>query len=62
MVYVEPPIISTTIEHSKDNESIGNKDKKMERTHKRNFKWVHYILSKLYKINIPIKSKYFNNI
>ncbi|XP_060849323.1 cyclic AMP-dependent transcription factor ATF-6 alpha isoform X2 [Rhopalosiphum padi] len=38
MVYVEPPIISTTIEHSKDNESIGNKDKKMERTHKRNFK------------------------
>ncbi|XP_025190465.1 cyclic AMP-dependent transcription factor ATF-6 alpha isoform X2 [Melanaphis sacchari] len=38
MVYVEPPIISTTIEHSKHNEYIRNKVKKMERSQKRNFK------------------------
>ncbi|XP_022169788.1 cyclic AMP-dependent transcription factor ATF-6 alpha isoform X1 [Myzus persicae] len=38
MVYVEPPIISTTIEHSKHNEFTRNKDKKMEKLQKRNFK------------------------
>jgi len=42
MVYVEPPIISTSIEHSKHNEYTGgNKVKKMEKLQKRNFKWVH---------------------
>jgi len=39
MVYVEPPIISTSIEHSKHNEyTAENKDKKMEKFQKRNFK------------------------
>ncbi|XP_008183931.1 cyclic AMP-dependent transcription factor ATF-6 alpha [Acyrthosiphon pisum] len=39
MVYVEPPIISTSIEHSKHNEYTGgNKDKKIAKLQKRNFK------------------------
>jgi len=38
MVYVEPPILSTTIEHSKHNEYFVNKDIKMEKSQKRNFK------------------------
>lgn len=38
MVYVEPPILSTTIEHSKHNEYFVNKGIKLEKSQKKNFK------------------------
>jgi len=38
MVYVEPPFMSTTIEHSKNNEYTRNKDRKKEKLQKKNFK------------------------
>lgn len=38
MVYVEPTIISTNIEQSKNNEYAGKKDKKIDKMQKRNFR------------------------
>lgn len=41
MVYVEPTILNTKIERPKYNEYIGNKDKKQDKSQRRNFKYVH---------------------
>lgn len=38
MVYVEPTIISTNIEQSKNNEYAGKKDNKIDKMQKRNFR------------------------
>lgn len=38
MVYVEPTIISTNIEHSRFNEYNRKKDKKLDKLQKRTFK------------------------
>lgn len=38
MAYVEPPFLSTNIENSKQNKHTGNKEKKMEKLQKKNFK------------------------
>lgn len=38
MVYIEPTILSTKIEHPNHNEHIRNKDKKQDKSQKRNFK------------------------
>lgn len=38
MVYIEPKILSSNIEHSKHNEYIGNKVKKQDKLQKKNFK------------------------
>lgn len=38
MAYVEPSILNTNIEHSKHNDYINNKDKKQDKSQKRNFK------------------------
>lgn len=38
MVYVEPTIISTNIEHSKFNDYNGKKDKKLDKLQKKHFR------------------------